>query len=89
MTFSLFVFWLLLSIAVAIFAARYHRAGFGWFLLSLILSPLIGFAFVAALGPRPAVVRTRAQEDWRGVWPALVLLVVVVGGMFLLWATGV
>jgi hypothetical protein len=41
-----------LCIAVGILAARYNRSGPGWFVLSLILSPLLGFAFVLALGRR-------------------------------------
>jgi hypothetical protein len=46
--------WLPLCIAVAIFANRYNRNPFGYFALSLVLSPLVGVAFVLALGPLPA-----------------------------------
>lgn len=42
--------WLLFAIAVAILASRKGRSGFGWFLFSVIFSPLIGFLFVLVLG---------------------------------------
>jgi hypothetical protein len=45
-------FWFGFCVAVAFFAARYGRSGFGWFILSMILSPLLGFVFVLALGRR-------------------------------------
>jgi hypothetical protein len=45
------LFWLPLSIAVAILASRYDRSGIGWFIASVLFSPLIGAAFVLALGP--------------------------------------
>jgi hypothetical protein len=46
-----FVFWFPLSIAVAILANRYNRSATAWFITSVLLSPVIGFAFVLALGP--------------------------------------
>jgi uncharacterized membrane protein YhdT len=46
------VLWVGLCIAVGLFANRYGRSGFGWFVMSMILSPLLGFAFVLALGRR-------------------------------------
>ena len=49
--------WFALCVAVAILANRYERSVIGWFLTSLVFSPLIGAAFVLALGPltaRPA-----------------------------------
>ena len=44
--------WVGLCIAVGLFANRYGRSGLGWFVMSMILSPLLGFAFVLALGRR-------------------------------------
>jgi hypothetical protein len=41
-----------LCVAVGFLAARYGRSGFGWFVMSMILSPLLGFVFVLALGRR-------------------------------------
>lgn len=45
--------WFLLSLAVGMAAdTRYGRVGFGWFVLSLVTSPLIGAAFLWAAGPK-------------------------------------
>lgn len=41
------VFWVLLAIAVGIWASNKGRSGFGWFLLAMLLSPLLGFIFCA------------------------------------------
>ena len=49
---ALIYFWVGLCIAVGIFAHRYNRSGFGWFVISMLLSPLLGFVFVLALGRR-------------------------------------
>jgi hypothetical protein len=49
---SVLLFWLALSVAVGIFAANRGRSGFGWFLLSLLLSPILGFIFVAVCQPK-------------------------------------
>lgn len=46
---EIILFWLLFSIAVGIFASNKGRSGFGWFLFSIILSPLLGLIFVAVL----------------------------------------
>jgi hypothetical protein len=43
---AIIVFWILLSIAVAMFAAKRGRHGFGWFLISAVISPLLGFIFL-------------------------------------------
>lgn len=43
-----FFLWIVLSIAAGVFASNHrNRSGFGWFLLSLLISPLLGFVFVA------------------------------------------
>jgi hypothetical protein len=47
----LLLIWLPLCIAVGILANRYNRTGIGWFLASVLFSPLVGGAFVLALGP--------------------------------------
>ena len=41
--------YLLLAIAAGIFASSRGRSGFGWFLISLVLSPLISFVFLLVL----------------------------------------
>lgn len=38
-----------LCVAVAMLAARRGRSGFGWFVISALLSPLLGFVFVLVL----------------------------------------
>lgn len=45
-----FIFWIFLSILVGIFASSKKRSGFGWFFLSLIISPLITFIILLVAG---------------------------------------
>lgn len=52
--------WFLLSVGVAILAGRYGRNGAGWFILALLISPLIAAVLVLALGPVP---RSAAAES--------------------------
>ena len=42
-----FLFWFLFSVAVGILASNRGRSGFGWFLLSIVISPLVAGIFVA------------------------------------------
>jgi hypothetical protein len=42
-------FWVMFAVVVGVFAANKGRSGVGWFLLSLLISPLLGFLFVAVL----------------------------------------
>lgn len=42
-----FLFWVLFAIAVGAYGSSKGRSGFGWFLFSIILSPLLGFIFCA------------------------------------------
>ncbi len=42
-------FWAMFAVVVGVFASSKGRSGFGWFLLSLIISPILGFLFVAVL----------------------------------------
>jgi hypothetical protein len=44
-----FVFWLGFSVIVAILASRRGRNGFGWFLLSALISPLLAGLLVLVL----------------------------------------
>lgn len=41
------IFWVLFAIAVGVFASNRGRSGFGWFFLSVLISPLLGFIFCA------------------------------------------
>jgi hypothetical protein len=50
---ELVLVWIALSIAIGIGARRrYARNGLGWFLLALVISPLIAVAFLLAVGPK-------------------------------------
>jgi hypothetical protein len=42
-------FWLVLSIVAGVIASNKGRSGFGYFVLSIFLSPLIGIILVACL----------------------------------------
>ncbi len=46
--------WLVLGFAAGAYAGRLDRSAVGWALFSLILSPLIGFIVLLALGPAQA-----------------------------------
>jgi len=41
------IFWFLFSVAVGVWASNRGRSGVGWFVLSLVVSPLLGFIFCA------------------------------------------
>jgi hypothetical protein len=45
--FLVFVVWLLLSCLVAAYANRRFRSGIGFFFLSLFLTPIVGFIWIA------------------------------------------
>jgi hypothetical protein len=47
---EIFIGWIVFSILVGVFANSRGRSGFGYFILSLVLSPLIMFIVVAILG---------------------------------------
>jgi hypothetical protein len=47
-------FWIVFSAAVGLFASvRRNRNGFGWFVLSLLVSPIIAIIFCAILESKP------------------------------------
>jgi len=45
MTFA--IFWLLFAVAAGVYAGNRGRSGFGWFLISALISPLLGILFIA------------------------------------------
>lgn len=45
----LIIVWVLLCIAVALLAGKRGRSGGGWFLFSLVISPLLGFIFLLVI----------------------------------------
>lgn len=48
------ILWLTFSAVVALLASAFNRSGFIWFLVSLIISPLLGLICVAIAGkPKP------------------------------------
>lgn len=47
---ELIAFWLIASIVVGVIATARRRNGFGWFLLALLISPLLACLLVLALG---------------------------------------
>lgn len=56
--------WLLWSIIVGIIASSRGRRGFTWFLLSLLISPLLSMILVLALGrPGPNFTTHRRCPD--------------------------
>jgi hypothetical protein len=76
----LIIGWIIISVAVGIAAARrFDRNGGGWFLLALLISPLIAGILLVALGklgkqqPSELAVRLAAKEakgnfgniDWK------------------------
>lgn len=59
-------FWFLFAIAVGVFASNRGRSGFGWFLLSLVISPLLGLLFVAVsknLNEKTAATKTPGEQS--------------------------
>ena len=50
---------------VAVFASSRNRSGFGWFLLSLFISPLITLVFLAILPKRGTSVES--QNDFQSL----------------------
>lgn len=44
-----FLFYMMFAIAAGIFASSRGRSGFGWFFISLLISPLLGFIFLLVL----------------------------------------
>jgi hypothetical protein len=63
---EIFAVWIILALVVGVAASSRGRSGFGWFLVSLIFSPLIGGLFVLAArnlkqaAEHEALVRTAA-----------------------------
>lgn len=62
---ELVAFWLIGAIVVGVIASNYGRTGFGWFMLSLILSPLICGILVLALGKTGQAAASRDESGER------------------------
>jgi hypothetical protein len=59
----LFFFWICFAIAVAIAASTRGRSGVGWFLISFLISPLIGLILVLVLPNRRTDRLLREQHE--------------------------
>lgn len=46
---EIFFFWLIFSIVVGVAASSRGRSGFGWFVLSVLISPLLALILVLVL----------------------------------------
>lgn len=54
------VLWVGLCIAVGLLANRYGRPWFSWTILSVLISPLLGFVFLLAVGKKTGAGRPAA-----------------------------
>ena len=45
-------FWFIISIVVGIAASSRGRSGFGWFLLAVLISPILALLFLIAFPPK-------------------------------------
>ena len=48
---TVFIFWVFFSIVAGVMAKNKGRSGFGYFLLSVVLSPIIGIIFALVAKP--------------------------------------
>lgn len=72
----LIIAWLLFAVLVGAFASGRGRSGFAFFLLSVILSPVVGFIIALVLGTNgpataAALALPGASADFRAKWPDL------------------
>lgn len=58
-----FFFWIAFSIIPAIIASNKGRSSFGWFFLSLLISPLLAGIIVACLPPLAKNIDAKAIES--------------------------
>jgi hypothetical protein len=61
--------WLSFSLAVAIYARRKSRSAAGWWLLAVLVSPLVAALFLAAAGDRRDLTRLPCPECAEDVLP--------------------
>jgi hypothetical protein len=54
---TFFIFWILLSILIGVFASSKKRNGVGWFFISFLISPLIAFIILLVIGPSPSTLK--------------------------------
>jgi len=56
------VLWVIAAIVVAIIAKDRNRSAFGWFLLSVLISPILALVLVLALG-KPEPMSAQSTDD--------------------------
>jgi len=56
---DIIIFWLVISLIVGLFASNNGRSGLGYFLLSIIISPLLAGVIVLIVGKNPAELQTQ------------------------------
>ena len=56
------LFWLMFAIVVGIIANSRNRSGFGWFLLSVLITPVLALILVLCL-PRPGSGRNQIDPE--------------------------
>jgi hypothetical protein len=59
---EIFLFWFVASIVVGIWAGSRGRNGAGWCLLSLLISPLLTFLILLAIGKNSKAIEAEAIE---------------------------
>ncbi|HEY2242607.1 MAG TPA: hypothetical protein VGH47_00100 [Xanthobacteraceae bacterium] len=75
---EIFLAWLFFAVLTGVFAqVRRNRNGFGWFMLSLLISPLFAFPLVAIL--REPVARLGPAPG--SVWQRAAALLIIFGGI--------
>jgi hypothetical protein len=60
---EIFLFWFAASIAIGVVASSRNRSAFGWFVLSLFISPLICAFLVLALPAQQSRNKTSFLHD--------------------------
>ena len=57
---NIIIFWLVVSLIVGLFASSNGRSGLGYFLLSIIISPLLAGIIVLIVGKNPIEIQTQS-----------------------------
>lgn len=58
-----FVAYALLALIIGAIASAWNRHGFGWFLLTLALTPLLSMLLLVLVGKRPTVAEQFADDQ--------------------------
>lgn len=60
---AIVIVWVLLSIFCGVWASSKGRSGVGFFFLSLLLSPIVGFIAVAVAKPNEKIIEEKKMES--------------------------